>query len=285
MRKLNIITKSLAVATTAFVLVACQKIDRPENVADYPKDTNPPGGPLSFYVAFDGTSTNPLMNAVDSIRANFASDNPLTSVAGISGRGVQGANKKFIKYAKPNDWATLAKSFTISFWYKKNGQTQNNTGTNGPEHVISLKSSNGHWSGSSMLLFLEGNNAGCAVKVMIADRAVRDNWFTWEGGNTIAGLLDNNWHNIILVYSSATSTLTLYVDGVANSNSRVWGGQGDIKIDDSKITEMRIGCGPNNSLDSDDWLSSTFKGSLDQIRMYNTALTSAEVTALFNSKR
>lgn len=285
MLKLNIITKSLAVATTAFVLVACQKIDRPENAADYPKDTNPPGGPLSFYVAFDGTSTNPLMNAVDSIRANFASDNPLTSVAGISGRAVQGANKKFIKYAKPNDWASLAKSFTISFWYKKNGQTQNNTGTNGPEHVISLKSSNGHWSGSSMLLFLEGNNAGCAVKVMIADVGVRDNWFTWEGGNTIAGLLDNNWHNIILVYSSATSTLTLYVDGVANSNTRVWGGQGDIKIDDSKITEMRIGCGPNNSFDSDDWLSSTFKGSLDQIRMYNTALTSAEVTALFNSKR
>lgn len=275
----------MASAVALLALAGCQKIERPGLNADYPQDANPPGGPLSFYVAFDGSSNNPLMNAVDSIRANFASDNPLASIAGISGKGVQGANKKFIKYAKPNDWASLSKSFTISFWYKKNGQTQNNTGTNGPEHVITLKSSNGHWSGAAMLCFLEGNNAAGAVKVMIADRSVRDNWFTWEGGNTIAGLLDNNWHNIILVYNAATSTLTLYVDGVANSNTRVWGGQGDIKIDDSKITELRIGGGPNNSLDSDDWLSSTFKGALDQVRMYNVALSASEVTALYNSKR
>ncbi len=39
-------------------------------------------GPLKFYVAFDGTTSNPLMNAVDSIRAKFPSDNPLASIDG-----------------------------------------------------------------------------------------------------------------------------------------------------------------------------------------------------------
>lgn len=277
--------KAFTVAAALLAVVGCQKIERPALDPNFPRDANPPDGPLNFYVAFDGTSTNPLMNAVDSIRANFASDNPLASIPGISGRAVQGANKKFIKYARPNDWAAKAKSFTISFWYKKNGQTQNNNGTNGPEHVITLRSNMGHWSGAAMLCFLEGNNTACAVKVMIAQSSSRDNWFTWEGGNSIPGLLDNNWHSIIFVYNATNSTLTLYVDGVANSITRVWSGQGDIKINDSRITELRIGGGPNNNLDSDDWLASTFKGAIDQVRLYSVALTPAEVTALYNSKR
>ena len=282
--KTNKISFIAILGLSMLMLFSCDKKEKPA-LGSYPIDTNPPGGPLNFYVAFDGTTADPLMNAVDSIRANFASDNPLASTDGISGKAVQGENKKFIKYAKPNDWAGKAKSFTISFWYKKDGQTQNNTGTNGPEHIISFKSSNGHWSGSSMLLFLEGNNAGCAVKVMIADASVSDNWFTWEGGNTIAGILDNNWHHIALVYDNASSSLTLYVDGAANSNVRNWGTHGDINIDNSKIDEMRVGCGPGTSLDSDDWLSSTFKGSLDQIRMYSTALPASDVQSLFSNKQ
>jgi hypothetical protein len=35
------------------MLGACQKMDRPA-LGDYPKDANPPGGPLKFYTAFDG---------------------------------------------------------------------------------------------------------------------------------------------------------------------------------------------------------------------------------------
>ena len=43
-------------------------MDRPV-LGNYVKDANPPGGPLKFYTAFDGVD-------VDSIRANFAIDNP-----------------------------------------------------------------------------------------------------------------------------------------------------------------------------------------------------------------
>ncbi|MEJ8818920.1 LamG domain-containing protein [Lacibacter sp. H407] len=263
---------------------ACQKMNRP-GLGDYPKDTNPPGGPLKFYVAFDGTTANPLMNAVDSIRANFAGDNPLASIDGVSGKAVMGENKKFIKYAKPNDWAEQSKSFSISFWYKRNGQTKNNVGGNGPEYIMSFKSSNGHWSGASLLVFLEGSNTACAVKVMIADKTNADSWFTWEGGQTIAGILDNNWHHVTLTYNNTNSTMILYVDGVANGNTKTWGNHGDINFDGSKITEMRIGAGPGTGYDTDDWLSSTFKGGIDQIRMYSSVLTPAEVTGLFTSKK
>lgn len=266
------------------LLAACQKMDRPA-FGEYPKDSNPPGGPLKFYVAFDGTTANPLMNAVDSIRASFASDNPFTTVDGVSGKALQGVNKKYVKYAKPNDWASKAESFSISFWYKKDGQTKNNTGGNGPEHVMSFKANNGHWSGSSMLLFLEGNNSACAVKVMIADKKVADNWFTWEGGNTIAGLLDNKWHHMVLTYNATNSTMTLFVDGIANPNTRAWGGHGPIGFDEGAIAEMRVGAGPSNGFDSDDWLAGSFKGSLDQIRMYTSVLSTSEISALYTGKK
>ncbi|MBK9381497.1 MAG: LamG domain-containing protein [Chitinophagaceae bacterium] len=278
------IQQYLLAATVVLLAASCQKMDRPA-LGDFPKDANPPGGPLKFYAAFDGTTSDPLMNAVDSIRANFAGSNPLTSVDGVSGKAVKGESQKFIRYAKPNDWAKLAKSFTISFWYKRDGQTKNNTGTNGPEYPVSFKSNNGHWSGANMFVIIEGNNAACAVKVMIADKNMADNWFTWEGGNTIPGLLNNNWRHMALVYSAATSGMTLYIDGVANSNVRVWGTHGDINIDDTKISEMRIGAGPGTNYSSDDWLSSSWKGELDQFRMYDVALTASEIQGLFNGRK
>ena len=267
----------------AVLLGACKKPDRPE-LGDFPRDANPPGGPLNFYVAFDGTSSNPLMNAVDSIRANFPGQNPLTFVDGIRGKAVKGENKKFLKYAKPNDWAEKAESFTISFWYKKDGQTKNNAGTNGPEYIMSFKSGNGHWSGASGFVFLEGNNTAGQVKVMFVDKNMADNWFTWEGGQSIAGLLDNNWHHMALVYNAAHSSMTLFVDGVANPNVKQWGTHGPINLNSDHISEFRIGNGPGNNFDGDDWLSSSFKGTLDQFRMYSKALTAAEVQALFTAK-
>lgn len=278
------ITKTITLLLCLSVLMlSCQKMDKPE-LGNYLVDNNPPGGPLKFYVAFDGTTANPLMNGVDSIRATFPSDNPLASVAGISGKGVQGANKKFVKYPKPNDWAIQAKGFTIAFWYKRDGQTKNNFGTNGPEYPFSFKSSNGHWSGANMMLLIEGNNTAAAIKLVAVDKNMADNWLTWEGGMSIAGLLDNAWHHIVLSYDATTSGLTLYKDGVANPNVRTWGGHGNINIDDSKISELRIGAGPGTNYDTDDWLSSTWKGQLDQFRMYSVPLSAAEVLTLYQKK-
>ncbi|WP_315819447.1 LamG domain-containing protein [Paraflavitalea speifideaquila] len=275
-----------AILSLVFIIAmtSCQKMDRP-SLGNYPEDKNPPGGPLKFYAAFDGTTADKLMNAVDSVKATFPSDNPLASTDGISGKALSGENKKYVKYPKPNDWAPLSKSFTISFWEKKNGQTKNNTGTNGPEYPFSFKSSNGHWSGGNFFLLFEGNNAACALKFVAVDAKMADNWFTWEGGNMIAGLLDNAWHHIALVYDAATSGVTLYVDGVANSIVPKWGTHGDINIDDSKISEFRIGCGPSSNFDTDDWLSSTWKGGLDQFRFYNTALSASDVNNLFKNKQ
>ena len=102
------------VASALLITVGCSKKERPA-LGDYPKDANPPGGPLKFYAAYDGTTADPLMNAVDSIRANFASDNPLASVTGIRGKAVQGTGTKAIKYPSANDFKGST-SCTIAMW-------------------------------------------------------------------------------------------------------------------------------------------------------------------------
>jgi len=69
---------AFGIALISLFYIGCQNMDRPE-LGNYPKDANAIGGNLKFYVAFDGTTTNSLMNAVDSIRAKFPTDNPLES--------------------------------------------------------------------------------------------------------------------------------------------------------------------------------------------------------------
>lgn len=274
------------VVGAALFASSCQKMDEPA-LGDYPVDTNPPGGPLKFYAAFDGTTDNALKNAVDSIRANYPSENPLTSIDGVNGKAVQGETGKYVKYIKPNDWAATAQSFTISAWYKRDGQTKNNGGTNGPEYLMSTRAVNDYnWSNGSFLFFLEGNNTACAIKFYIQS-ASGDGWLTWEGGQSIPGLLDNQWHHIAVSYNHVNSTMTLYIDGVANPITKTWGTHGALNLDDTKIAEFRIGRGPRNDSDGDGasgWLQSSFKGGIDQFRLYATALTQAEIQALYTLK-
>jgi hypothetical protein len=49
---------------------------------------------------------------------------------------------------------------------------------------------------------------------------------------------------------------------------------------------MRVGAGPAAAnTDTDDWLAGTFKGGIDQFRLYGTALSAADVAALYNGKK
>lgn len=282
---------SVAIILTAFLLGSCQDMNHP-TLGDYVEDENPVGGTLKFYVAFDGTTEDYLFNAVDSIRANFASANTTTTVDGINGKAIQCNVGKYVSYAKPNDFATTASSFCISFWEKHDGQTHNNALTNGPEYIFSFVSpSTYHWSGSNMFLLFEGNNTACAVKLVAVSgvsngASVSDTWFAWEGSNAISGLMDNAWHHCAFVYDASTSVLSFYLDGTL-TGTKTWNNHGAIGLVNDEINSVRIGCGPQGDVSdaSDNWLASTWKGEIDQFRMYGTALTSAEIASLYSAKK
>jgi len=271
----------VVVIMSALIATGCQKMDRPE-LGDYPQDANPPGGPLKFFAAFDGESTNPLMNAVDSIRANFPSDNPLQSVDGISGMGVQGEPGKAINYASANDFKS-ATSFTIAFWMKR--AVNSNT-----EFIFGLMDDTySGWHYSAIFMMMEhATPTDATVKIGIMDQ-----WLEFAGGNKLQRpIFDGNWHHWAMTYDETTSKMTYYFDGVkidapASVTDVKNGGNPRGPLNLTKATNLVIGGWnkhANLSGPGDDWISS-FQGNLDQFRMYNTVLSATEIKELFDNKQ
>lgn len=269
---------ALASASLLILGVGCQKLDRP-TLGDFTQDSNPPGGPLKFFAAFDGSSTDPLMNAVDSIRANFPQSNPFTTVAGITGNGVKGVDGRAISYPSANDFKT-ATSFAIAFWIK------NPPAVGRTEFLFSLKDDSYGWSRSGAFCMVENQTPTKAtMKFYLMDQ--------WLEGDFNKPMFDGNWHHIVYSYDQTTSKMNYYFDGVLVTG--LTGTQTDVRrngaprgaIDFSGASNLVIGgWNKHANLDGpgDDWIRS-FSGSLDQFRLYGKALTASEVTALYNSKQ
>ncbi len=276
-RTTQIFTKVFLGLSLVAFMTSCQKMKKPD-FADYPADANPPGGPLKFYASFDGTSADPLMNGVDSIRANFPASNPLTSVAGISGKAVQGSDGKAVLYPSANDFKD-ATSFSISMWLKNTAQAGRT------EFLFSLQDDTYGWHHSAVFLLMENQTSTSAtMKLCVMDQ--------WLEGTFSKPVFDGNWHHIVYSYDQTTSKMTYYFDGaVVNGMNAV---QTDVKNGGNprgavnfKNANKFILAGWNKHANTDgptdDWIKS-YNGTMDQFRLYGKALSAAEVSALYSSR-
>ena len=266
------IIKLCGIACLAILVAgSCKKTDRPA-LGDYPKDANPPGGPLKFYVAFDGTTTNPLMNAVDSTRANFPSTNTGTVVDGISGKAYKGSTTAFAKYAGANEF-TKSTSFTIALWIKGAPPTAGG----GTDFAFSLDAKGFSWTNTKLFLEFEDWSTptvgNCKFYIM-------DQWVEYINANGMPNVLNGNWHQLVFTYNGTNSELKAYIDGVLFKTNTV-GTLGPVNI--GNFDSFTIG-GPNQyTHDQNTWMG-FWEGSIDQFRLYSTVLTASEITSLYTSK-
>ncbi len=276
-------------AALLVAVTGCQKMSRPA-LGNYPGDKNvTPATALRFYVPFDSVSAaSSQLNIrfMDSISGYpcFFPASGIKAIPGIRGTAYSGTNSTFLNYYNSNDFVQTSKSFTVAFWEKRNGIPNGNA-----SFVFTIPSSNGQWGsyGFSMFLLFDWGTwtpaSDAIVKFyMVDDNCKCDTWLTWEGSNKVPGVQDNNWHHMAFVYDATTSKLTLYVDGVANPNVPQWGSHGDMKMDGTKATGLNIG--GNTNIKDMGW-GQNWDGGLDQFRMYNKALTAAEVSALYSGKQ
>ena len=274
----KVILSALILTALVFVIGSCSKKDRP-TLGNYPKDADPhfplyPGGPLKFYAAFNGTGTDKLMNAVDSIRANFPTANPLAAATGISGMGIKGDGAKAIAYPSANDF-NLSTSMTISMWI-------NNTVNTNTELLFSLVSKD-YWHESSAFLLLEhATPTKCQLKF-----ALEDHWVEYID-NFNKPLFDGNWHHLAFVYDETNSSIKVYYDGaeVALPAGAAGNFAGLGKLNLKTSTSLVVGGWnkhANISGPTDSWISG-FTGKMDQFRLYGKALSASEILALYNSK-
>jgi hypothetical protein len=85
-----------------------------------------------------------------------------------------------------------------------------------------------------------------------------------------ASVVDGAWHHIVVTFEDSANQLTLYVDGVEES-------QTSEPINLASAYELRIGAGKLN--DANDWYH--YKGYLDEVTVWNKELTAAEIQKLY----
>jgi len=270
----------IMVLSLVMVCVGCQKFTRPA-LGDYPKDTSPPGGPLKFYVAFDGTTSNSLLNAVDSIRANFPGSNTGAIGDGISGKSYKGSDGAFVKYAAPNDF-TQSSSFTISFWVKKTPQPAGS----GTQFAFSLNTKGYSWTNTK--LFLEFEDAGnpSTTALAAAKFYIMDQWVEYTKHTTtedrMPNVLDGNWHHLAFTYDGTNSQLLAYIDGVLFHTNTVGASLGPPNFGD--FDDFTIGGPDQNTHDNNTWMG-FWDGQIDQFRLYGTVLSAADIQGLYSNKQ
>lgn len=259
--------------TLAFA--SCDKPKHPALPSDYPKDVNPPGGPLKFFAAMDGSS-------VDSIRANFGVDNNATFVTGVSGKAIQYTQNGYTAYPSANDFGKST-SFTISFWMNITLAQKDNVNADG---ILALASTSNFWS--NVCIYADhttgGNSDSMDLKFHFANGA-GDNWdFAGYTGNARwPKMYDGQWHNVAFVYDSTSQTATLYRDGVQFDQKTK-----EVIAFDGNVSQLIIGgfqeaAGIVDTYENNTWMSG-FPGAIDQVRLYGEALTAADIQSIYNNK-
>jgi hypothetical protein len=267
----------LGILIVSLAIAGCQKMDRPP-LSDYPKDAHPPGGPLKFYAAMDGAN-------VDSIRANFGTDNNVTYVdGGVSGMAAQmdGSQNGFINYPSANDFGQST-SFTVSFWINITLAEKDNDHAVG---ILAFASSNNFWGN---ITFYADNNTkspsdSMDLKMHFGASNNGDNW-NFAGYNFANGwphMYDGQWHQIAFTYDATTKTGTVYRDGAQFDQ------QTDQDIAFTDPSQLVVGgfqeaAGVVDSYENNTWMAG-FPGKIDNVRLYGEALSATDIKGLYDNK-
>jgi hypothetical protein len=280
----KIIKNGIYALAMAVAITGCQKIVHPA-LGTYPMDTNPPGGPVKFYTAYDG------INA-DSIRAVFANTDSATSYTnGINGKAVQfnpvlassGADSvySFLVYPNANDFANST-SFTVSFWMKIALSQKDPVNADG---IIALSSTTNFWGNITIFAdHFSDVTDSMQLKFHFAN-GPGDNWdfAGYTGTSMWPSMYDNTWHQVVFVYDAPSQTATLYRDGVQFDKKT-----GETILFDGNAASLVVGgfqqaAGIGGDYSGNGWMSG-FPGAIDNIQLIGEAYSAAQVAASYSSK-
>jgi Concanavalin A-like lectin/glucanases superfamily len=213
--------------------------------------------------------------------------------AGIKGQAYQGSTTSSIQIplTTGNAFASI-QSFSLSVWY--NDPTQVTT----PNHGLFMMSGVSNWN--LLELEFERDSTGPADSVKVNAGFNNVDGVNYKG-IVPSALLDtavNRWVHLVLTYDGGSSTYTLYQDGVtvkaqtawssglyASTPAQIWTdgtatvAMGNIGFTADPPTGITIGAF-SPLVAGNSWAGS-FPGKLDEIRVYNKALSLSEVAGLY----
>lgn len=283
----NIKTKNaLVILAMALSIVGCQKLDRPE-LGDYPVDPDPPPyTDLKTELTFEDNANDAGENQLEATEVKN-----VTYVGGVSGKAAKFGDGGYILYKAdnevvyPNEFKgfpadTLSNlgSFTLAFWMNGVGPV-----VGGAQGLFAISNNAEFWG--NLELFLENNDAGneAFLKIHMFNAGVASgNGEEWNEVK-IPGAL-GKWTHIAVVYDEKTSKLNVYSDGVAVIADKVLGGGNYGKVKFNNFNGMAVGTyafqvTPSLTTHGPESWAKSFNGAMDQLRIYDRALSQSEIQA------
>lgn len=211
--------------------------------------------------SFEGNLKDSLSNTVGT---NFGT----TFTDGIKGKGLSTVSKAYVVSNTPEKVQAL-KSFTIMTWVNA---PLNSAGIAG---IIDVANASAFWG--NLTLFFE--NGGAADKGVLKIHVNNGGKDAWLGNFNLVSPWDK-WIHIAVTYDAATSTFKTIVNG-ATINTTVSANYGPIVFQNAqKMVFGTVHFQTNPSLTtatgSQSW-ASYLNGILDEVRVYDKALTETEI--------
>lgn len=282
--------------TAGLALAGCQKMERPE-LKELILDPDPPAyNELKSFWSFENNLTDAGENDFTTTSTN------ITYVAGVTGQAakvgvdgymlIKGIGDTVVYENEfkgiPADTLKNLGSFTISFWMNGVGPVKD-----GAQGVFSISNSAEFWGNLDLFLENYDNGDEAFLKIhMFNANAPSGNGEQWNEVKVPDAY--NKWTHIAIVYNAATSALSVYANGEPTTlaDKVLKFGDGSLygKVRFNNFNGMVLGTHQFQTTPSltnhgpEGWAKS-FNGALDQFRIYNRALSTAEIDDLFTTKK
>ncbi len=293
-----------------FLAIACLSVSAAMTIQSCSKSSGPSGpAPIGGYVSSDSVASSNLVayfpfdgNSNDKISGNTATAVGVTYGTGVRGQSYQGATGAYATVV-PSAAVKNLNSFALSVWFNLPAQQPNGD----PGGMFFLSGTN---TLNEMILETESYTpvSGDSVKIHhgFTDLA-SPGWqgFTLESYDTMA---IGKWVHLVMCYDAGSSTYTYYQNGIPTGVSSAWSNgmyvtpttmyDGPLPVGSGSPATAPLG---TNSWSSDAPVSiilgtwpatlygvsptlgsnGCYKGQMDELRIYNRALSQAEVAGLY----
>jgi hypothetical protein len=262
---------ALAIATLALVLGSCQKKFDPKSYAPaetfggYAASNEVAATSLVAHFSFEG-------GLVDSVSKTSATGNGTSYGTGVKGQALQIGLNNYATFT-PTDAIKQLQSITVTFWVN----TPINTA--GIQEPVCFVNSKQFWS--NLDFYFDGQkDASSVFKMHVFNSAQVDAWLTnWTLSNPWS-----TWMHIALTYDAASSKFIFYLNG-SQFGTATQAGYGNLSwVNFPAIVFGTVQFQTTPSLTSgttsQPW-ASFLLGAMDEVRIYNKALSGSDVKALF----
>jgi len=267
-----ILNQWLVIAVGSLLFSSCYKKFDPKSYAPplsiggftSSKEISPAN--LVGYWSFDGSY-------IDSVSGNAGTGTNTSFTAGFKGQAMQGGNNAYVLFT-PGAAITGMTSFTITCWVNTPVNTAGIAG------LVNLSNTSNFWGNIDM--FFENGSTLDAAKFrghITNNGSSPEHWISKDGIPNVF----TKWTNIAISLDGAANRFKLYVNGSVIVNE-VDAGFGTLHFTNSGklvfgTVQFQTTPSLTSSHGSEPW-ASFMTGQMDEVRIYNKALSDAEVNAL-----